>query len=483
MARVHFGCLIGDGGFSRVVAIKRLHDHFASDPAFVATLLDEAKLTSRIQHPNVVPVLDMVIDRGEVFLVMEYVSGSALSSLLRASNDAGALPPWKVATGIVAGALHGLHAAHTACDALGAPLGIVHRDVSPHNILVGTDGLARVVDFGVAKAVGRFQATDAGQIKGKLAYMAPEQLLGQEVSAKADIYGAALVLSEALTGKRVFDGDNMAALVSSVLSPRPLPIREHSPDIPAELEALVLRGLAARPEDRFESAREFAAALEERVGVATSRQIGDWATEAARETLAERSDVILRLTQDNSGRSVSPDTILGKRTRRPARPSAESRGRTDATHDDVANTQTAYTSADKKASNVPSLAARPTKRAPLPKIAALVLVVSLGAIAIYGRGKQHDAGEANSTPLASAEATATPGVPVETQPTESVTPLPSATLSPATEPAVVEAPLLPAAAATPRRPPQVAPRMKKASCKTPYVIGADGIERIRPECL
>jgi len=181
MATVHVGRLLGAAGFSRVVAIKRLHRHFASDPEFVSMFVDEARLAARIRHPNVVPTLDVVRTEDELFLVMEYVSGEALSRLLRATREKGVPVTPRIAVTIGAGLLHGLHAAHTAKGERGEPLEIVHRDVSPQNVIVGTDGIARVLDFGVAKARVRLQTTREGQVKGKLAYMAPEQLTSRGV--------------------------------------------------------------------------------------------------------------------------------------------------------------------------------------------------------------------------------------------------------------------------------------------------------------
>src|ERR1700729_765840 len=177
MATVHLGRLLGPVGFSRTVAIKRLHAQFAKDPEFVSMFLDEARLAARIRHPNVVQTLDVVATEGELFVVMDYVQGESLSRLLRASRTVGPIPV-RVASAILCGALHGLHAAHEATDEHGVPLGLVHRDMSPQNVLVDVDGSARVLDFGVAKAAGRTQTTGRGKIKGKLRYMAPEQIQG-----------------------------------------------------------------------------------------------------------------------------------------------------------------------------------------------------------------------------------------------------------------------------------------------------------------
>jgi serine/threonine protein kinase len=189
MATVHFGRLSGPAGFSRTVAIKRLHPQYAKDPEFVSMFLDEARLAARIRHPNVVTTLDVVTTGAEIFLVMEYVQGESLSRLLRAVRPMMTPADTRIVATIVSGVLHGLHAAHEARDEQGQPLRIVHRDVSPQNVLVGTDGVPRVLDFGVAKAAGRVQTTREGQLKGKLAYMAPEQVRG-EVTRVTDVYSA-----------------------------------------------------------------------------------------------------------------------------------------------------------------------------------------------------------------------------------------------------------------------------------------------------
>jgi len=212
MATVHFGRLLGPVGFSRTVAIKRLRPQFAKDPEFVAMFLDEARLAARIRHPNVVATLDVVATDGELFLVMDYVQGESLARLGRRRIIA----PRLVAS-IVCGALHGLHAAHEARNERGEPLNIVHRDVSPQNILVGVDGTARLLDFGVAKASGRAHNTRDGHIKGKISYMAPEQFRSQ-VTRQTDIYACAIVAWEALTGQRLFGGGDEMEILAKALA-------------------------------------------------------------------------------------------------------------------------------------------------------------------------------------------------------------------------------------------------------------------------
>jgi eukaryotic-like serine/threonine-protein kinase len=193
MATVHLGCLLGSAGFSKLVAIKCLHEELALENDFVSMFLDEARLASTIHHPNVVASLDVVAEQGELLVVMEYVHGETLSVLLRTSRQTGNLPSVPVVTRILCDALEGLHAAHTASLA-GRRLNIVHRDVSPQNIMVGADGNTRVLDFGIAQAALRSQSTAAGTIKGKLAYMSPEQVQGMAVDARTDIFAAGVVL-------------------------------------------------------------------------------------------------------------------------------------------------------------------------------------------------------------------------------------------------------------------------------------------------
>ncbi len=287
MATVHLGSQIGTAGFSRTVAIKRLLPQYARDQAFVSMLVDEARLAARIRHPNVVPILDCVADDGQLLLVMEFVAGESLLSICRATSVAAAKIPPPVASAIVASALHGLHAAHEARDEYGQPLGIVHRDVSPHNILVGADGVARVIDFGIAKAAGRLQTTAQGTVKGKLGYMAPEQLSAKGVSRQTDVYAAAVVLWEALTCERLFGGDLDAVTLGRVLEGVVAPPSSRARDISAALDAVVLRGLDRDPARRFGTAEEMARALEVACPPATTSEVGAWVGRTIGPALAE----------------------------------------------------------------------------------------------------------------------------------------------------------------------------------------------------
>ena len=289
MATVHLGRLVGTAGFSRTIAIKRLMPDFARDEQFVAMIVDEARLAARIRHPNVVPILDCVAEDGELFLVMEYVAGDSLARIVKATTVQGSKVPPRIASSIIAGALYGLHNAHEAKDELGAPLGIVHRDVSPQNILVGVDGVARVIDFGIAKAAGRLQTTRRGTVKGKVAYMPPEQISGKTVDRKADVYAAAVVLWETLTCERLFevDGDVDAVVAGRVLQRVVAPPSSRAPGISSALDAVVMRGLDRDPTGRFDSAQQMVLALEAACPPATASEVGAWVNNTVGPTIAE----------------------------------------------------------------------------------------------------------------------------------------------------------------------------------------------------
>ncbi|HZU83088.1 MAG TPA: serine/threonine-protein kinase [Polyangiaceae bacterium] len=305
MATVHFGRLQGAAGFARSVAIKRLHPQYAKDPDFVAMFLDEARLAARIAHPNVVPTLDVVAQGDELLLVMEYVRGSALSRLLRTLTQRGERMPPRVAAAIAAGVLRGLHAAHEAKSETGDALDIVHRDVSPQNVLVGTDGIARLLDFGVAKAAGRVQTTREGQLKGKLAYMAPEQITTGAVTRKTDVYAAAVVLWEMLTGRRLFRAENEAKLLSLVLDSEVLAPSKLVDGLAEGFDQVVLRGLDRDPAKRYATAREMAIEVEAVTGIAPPTEVGEWVEVVAADELRERANRIEEIERSMQGSSPS----------------------------------------------------------------------------------------------------------------------------------------------------------------------------------
>lgn len=263
MATVYLARLSGVAGFQRLVAIKQLHPHLAKEAEFVEMFLDEARLAARIHHPNVVPIQEVGESKSGYYLVMDYVEGDTLGRVLTRAVQAELPIPWGVTVRILLDTLAGLHAAHELTDDLGEPLSIVHRDVSPQNILVGADGITRITDFGVARAAARLAITRSGQLKGKLAYMAPEQARGDDIDRRADLFSCGIVLWEALALSRLFRGEGgEASTLNRVLNePIPLP-SELRADVPRELEAVCMRALERDIDKRYPTADAFADELE-----------------------------------------------------------------------------------------------------------------------------------------------------------------------------------------------------------------------------
>lgn len=299
MATIHLGRLLGPVGFARTVAVKRLHPQFAKDPEFVSMFLDEARLAARVQHPNVVATIDVVATDGELFLIMDYVRGESLSKLLRALRKARERVPPRIATAIMCGFLHGLHAAHEAKNERGERLGLVHRDVSPQNVLVGADGIARVLDFGIAKAQGRIQVTRDGQIKGKLAYMPPEQLSGKELTRAVDIYASAVVMWETLTGERLFKSETEGETLAKILRDPVLPPSAIAPELEA-FDAPILRALSRDARMRHATARELALEFERCCGIASSTEVGEWVEAIAGRALNAREEQIAEIESSSA---------------------------------------------------------------------------------------------------------------------------------------------------------------------------------------
>lgn len=276
MASVYKARALGIAGFERLLAIKVLHPHLAHEPEFVSMFLDEARLAARIRHPNVVATLDIAASEADgYYLAMEYVEGHHFGRLLQSAR--GRLPA-PVVLRVIADALAGLGAAHDLVDADGQPLQLVHRDVSPHNLLVGIDGIARLTDFGVARAEVRLAATTNGQFKGKLGYLAPEQIAEGACDRRSDLFAMGVVLWEALAGRRLFKGDDTVGMLRSVLQAPIAPLSSLRPEL-APLDPLLARALARDPAHRFQTAQEFLEALERVApavgGLAPQRNVGD----------------------------------------------------------------------------------------------------------------------------------------------------------------------------------------------------------------
>ena len=308
MATVHLARLLGSVGFARTVAIKRLHPHLAKDPDFVGMFLEEARLAARVRHPNVVATLDVISEDNELFLVMEYIAGESLSRLVRKTREANKRIPPAYVVAIMCSTLEGLHAAHEATSERGAALGIVHRDVSPQNIHVGLDGVARVLDFGIAKATNRVVETRSDQIKGKVAYMSPEQLAKGRIDRREDVYSASVCLWEALTGLRLFRADDVPSLVYSIINDVIAPPSLIVQDLPKRLEEIVMKGLDRDATKRWSSAREMAVELEKVLAPTPGREIGAWVKVTAGDALEWRSELVHRIESETSP-SLAPMLI------------------------------------------------------------------------------------------------------------------------------------------------------------------------------
>ncbi|HEV8323349.1 MAG TPA: PEGA domain-containing protein [Myxococcota bacterium] len=262
MAEVFLARHEGKMGFEKLVVLKCIHPHLAKQKYFVDMFLDEARLAARINDPHVVQIYELGEADGVLFIAMEYLAGESLRAVLKGSAQRNRLVDPRLAARIVADAAAGLHAAHELRDTAGEPLDVVHRDASPGNIIVLYNGGVKVVDFGVAKARGKVAQTTGGEVKGKFAYMSPEQLLGEEVDRRADVFSLGVVLWEALTVKRLFRAENDGATVKLILEGTAPPPSAMRADVPPELDRITLRALAKDRQDRYQTAEALRAALE-----------------------------------------------------------------------------------------------------------------------------------------------------------------------------------------------------------------------------
>jgi serine/threonine-protein kinase len=295
MATVYIARQLGAAGFERIVVVKRVHRHLLGNRDFYDMFRDEARVASIIKHPNVVPVIDVVEvtqPERELFLVMDYVESSSLATLRKAAHEEKQRIPVPILARILYDVLMGLHAAHTAIDMQGHPLDVVHRDVSPQNVIVGIDGSTRLIDFGVAKASHRLTETKSGSVKGKYSYMAPEQARGAEVDRRTDIFAAGVVLHECLTDRRLFRGENELDTVRRIMEaeiPAPSTVQ---PAIPAALDAVTLKALARPMDQRFQTAIEMAEAIEHAVSLASPREVAAYLEKVCGTRLGERRDAL-----------------------------------------------------------------------------------------------------------------------------------------------------------------------------------------------
>jgi serine/threonine-protein kinase len=500
MATVHLGRLRSVGGFARTVAIKRLHPPFARDPEFVSMFLDEARVAARIQHPNVVSVLDVVASEGELFLVMEYVHGEGLSKLTRHATAQGIGTPQKIAAGILVDVLYGLHAAHEARNERGDPLNVVHRDVSPQNVLVGVDGAARVLDFGIAKAAQcAHAATRAGQLKGKLGYMAPEQVATGPVDRRADVYAAGVTLWEALTGQRMFPQLEIPHLIAEILTREHVPPSRIAPGTSPELDAVVMRALERDPSDRYATAADMAADLERATPIASRREIGEWVECVADGSLRRRAASISEIETATFAEIAQRGAAGPFKSEPPASAEPIAGGadiRVDIPGDipvDIAvneiETADVEPAEDEWNASLSPALARGRPRG-LLAVAALAVCIVV-AIAVRGRWFASPQVASRAAPAAVADtavraaATALPAAPATDSPPPAPTPHVVASPYPAGAPAPTEAVETPVASVRPSR--TAAPTARAASgrpaqrerppedCTPPYTVDALGV--------
>ncbi|MFK7985212.1 MAG: serine/threonine-protein kinase [Sandaracinaceae bacterium] len=309
----------GDESFSRLYAVKRLRETYREEPSFREMFLDEARLAGRIQHPNAVGVLDYGEDEQGPYLVMDFVRGVSVSQLMKQVVAKDADMPLQVCLRVAMEAAEGLHAAHEVTGDTGEPLGLVHRDVSPQNLLVGQDGMTRVVDFGIAKAFGRLTKTETGMLKGKFGYMAPELLRFREPDRRSDLFSLGVVLFEMCTGLRLYANRDGMDGARRLLDEPPPDLGEYRDDVPPELVELLLSLLAKDPTLRPATAREAARTIEPILAEAALRdgrvEVGAYIQKWFGDVLQQQSEEIASKRTELAAVSVAPVTD-GARSRR-----------------------------------------------------------------------------------------------------------------------------------------------------------------------
>jgi serine/threonine-protein kinase len=300
MATVYRAVQKGAAGFQRTVAIKHIKPEYRALKNYVDMFIEEARVGSELAHPNIVQVHDFIAEEGSYYLVMEWVEGIDLGHFIRLHRESGIHVEWPLVVAIGIGTLRGLGAAHARLAPDGTPSPVIHRDVTPHNVLLGTNGVVKLTDFGLARARDRVASMTApGTVKGKLSYLAPEVSFGKSNTPQSDLFGVGSVLWETLSGERLFDGKNDVEIFKKIRACKVPPITERRPDMPSSLAAVLDVALAADPVNRFASATAFAHALsqvmKQAVGIDPQTALG----EAVRELRAREGggdDPVIELT-------------------------------------------------------------------------------------------------------------------------------------------------------------------------------------------
>lgn len=408
MAEV-FLALRRNAGFAKLIVVKRLLEDHAADDGFRTMFIDEARLAARLSHPNVVQTLQLVSHEDRLALEMEYLEGQPLNRLVTRLRRKGRGLPVRLVTRIVAQALEGLHYAHELADFDGTPMNVVHRDVSPQNVFVTYAGQVKVVDFGIAKAMGQLSVTALGTVKGKVQYMPPEQAMGGRVDRRVDVFAVGVILWELLAGRRYWEGVSQVEVFARLQMKRMPPrVREVNAEVPEELDDIVARALAPDASERFGSARELRDALEDAgFGHGGDRELGALVSELFADDRAKVKDVVERAVArmpTSSGRMpVVVPAAAATVPVEPAKPEADTQ---------IIQTLTVS----------PTIERREVRREPVAKAsnrlkAGVALAVALAAGAgLYAQSRGHaattigsvsSAASVGSTAAASARASAT----------------------------------------------------------------------------
>jgi tRNA A-37 threonylcarbamoyl transferase component Bud32 len=263
MAELYKATLTGDHGFEKLVAIKKILPHLANDRSFVEMFIDEARITAQLDHPHIVQVFELGTDADTPYIAMQYVDGLDVLALLRECARAQIRLPSDLAALIARDVLDALDYAHNALDSSGRPLGIVHRDISPGNVLLSWRGDVKLTDFGIARATERRHKTEAGTLKGKYGYMSPEQVSSSDVDARSDLFSIGILLAEMVMARRLFTSTNDLDILMMVRDARLDRLHKYASEFPVPLRVITARALQRRPEDRWQSAAEFRDALDE----------------------------------------------------------------------------------------------------------------------------------------------------------------------------------------------------------------------------
>jgi serine/threonine-protein kinase len=384
MANVYLTVARGRGGFNKLVVLKVLRPALARDPELLAMFLDEARLAARLNHPNVVQTNEVGEDHGTHFIAMEYLEGQTLSSILQRARSLARPMPLRLHLLVLVEALNGMQYAHDLTDFDGTPLHAVHRDVSPQNLIVTYDGQVKMLDFGIAKAVGNTIETQTGIIRGKLGYMAPEQVLSERLDRRTDIYAAGVMLWEAAVGRRLWAGRGEAAVLHRIANGEVPTPRSVKPDVPEELERICMKALSLKREDRYESAIALQRDLEDYLDTLgprpTSRDLGRYLADAFSDLRLEIKRIIeLQLTKTEPELAIFPSAGTGADASGASTTSTASRKRLDDAVARLSSTPPEVKSKDEKGAHTDASAAlaaeAPYGRSARPAFAAIALVV------------------------------------------------------------------------------------------------------------